>query len=140
MVDLLVVLHNMEPISALQEEAKRIMRERRWDDAIQILQKDIKANLNDPWSPMFLGSCYYEIRDYETALYWFRHAHCVDPELPTPLGLQGDALHCLGRFDEAREHYLHALEVAPDDELGNKNWKRFCELQEKQNPKDRFER
>ena len=78
---------------------------------------------------MYLGSCYYELRDFETALGWFRRAEGLEPENPTPIGLQGDALHCLGRIDEARERYRGALQIAPDDELAIKNWRRFCEIE-----------
>ncbi|WP_166442817.1 tetratricopeptide repeat protein [Phragmitibacter flavus] len=107
------------------------MREHRWEDALPILLEDIEANPRDPWSPMYLGSCYYELQDYQAALDWFRRAEQLEPENPTPIGLQGDALHCLGDADEARELYLRALEVAPDDELAIKNWKRFNQIEQK---------
>lgn len=119
----------MEPISELQEKAMLIMKEHRWSDAIQVLEEDVRIHPDDPWSPMYLGSCYYELRDYEIALFWFKQAHQIAPGLSTPIGLQGDALHCLGRVDEARERYLYALQMDPDDELVNENWKRFCKLE-----------
>ncbi len=110
-------------------EGKSLMRERRWPEAILIFREDVKERPEDPWTPMFLGSCYYELEEFDGALQWFKHAEWLSPENATAIGLQGDALHCLGELDAARECYRRALELAPESELAIENWKRFNKLE-----------
>ncbi len=53
-----------------QELADQHMKNYEWGKAIPILLEDISENSKDPWSPMYLGSCYYELNNYDEALKW----------------------------------------------------------------------
>ena len=112
-----------------EDQAKRCMDDQRWQDAIPILVADIAENEDDPWSPMYLGSCYYELHHYAEAMRWFRHAERIDPDCPIPVGLQGDVEHAIGNTAEARQLYQRALRIDPQDELAIKNWKRFISIE-----------
>lgn len=111
-----------------QTKAKSLMREHRWEDAISVLINDGLENPKDPWTVMYLGSCFYELQRYSDAIKHYEHAAKLHPTEPTPIGLQGDALLCLGEDDKAKVKYLAALQMDPDDELAIKNWERFQKI------------
>lgn len=117
-----------------QDQARNLMKQHRWSDAIPLLEADIAASPEDPWSPMFLGSCHYELRDYRTALTWFETAGKLLPDDPTPLGLQGDVYHATGETEKARKCYQRALALDPEDSLAIKNWQRFLKLEGESDP------
>jgi cytochrome c-type biogenesis protein CcmH/NrfG len=100
------------------------MRRHDWSRAITLLERDILVHPLDPWSQAYLGSCHYELRNYEVALTHFRKAQELAPDSSVPLGLQADVFHARGdRGDreKAGELYRRALAMDPDDELARKN-------------------
>jgi len=111
--------------SAGQAKAKALMREFLWEQAIPVLIDDCLAHPGDPWSVMYLGSCYYELRQYSDAIVCYKRAAKLAPADSTPIGLQADALLCLGEIEKAEEKYRLALVMDPEGELPHKNWRRF---------------
>jgi tetratricopeptide (TPR) repeat protein len=115
--------------SAKQEEAKARMGMQRWEDALPILLEDAAENPDDGWTCLYIGSCYYELRDSDKAREWFMRAEYLMPGNPTPLGCLGDVAHLVGDADKAGEFYREALAIDPEDELAQKNWRRWLSIQ-----------
>jgi tetratricopeptide (TPR) repeat protein len=115
--------------SAKQEDAKAIMAMHRWEDALPILFEDAKENPDDGWTCLYIGSCYYELRDSDSAREWFKRAEQLMPGNPTPLGCLGDVAHLIGDGDKAGEFYREALAIDPEDELAQKNWQRWLMIE-----------
>ena len=101
------------------------MQRHEWLGAAELLERDIVEHPADPWSRMYLGSCHYELRQYEIALEAFRIAERLAPNDSTPLGLQGDVFDARGEWEKAGELYHRALAISPDDELAQKNLGRW---------------
>ncbi len=99
------------------------MDRRDWAGAIPSLERDIVEHPFDPWSRIYLGICHDALENFEIALKHFRDAEALAPDLSEPVGCQGDTLCSAGRWEEAGEFYRRALELNPDEELANKNWK-----------------
>jgi tetratricopeptide (TPR) repeat protein len=119
------------PSATKQDEAKAIMAEHRWEDALPILLEDASENPDDGWTCLYIGSCYYELRDSDRARDWFERAERLMPDNATPLGCQGDVAHLIGDAAKAGELYQAALAMDPDDELARKNWQRWLTIENK---------
>jgi len=109
----------------LQDQAKELMRHHEWTDAATLLERDILDHPTDPWSRMYLGSCHYELRSYDTALEHFRAAERLAPNESTALGLQGDVFDARGDWETAGELYQRALAMNPNDTLAQNNMGRW---------------
>ena len=109
----------------LQDRAKALMRRHDWVAAAVLLERDILEHPTDPWSRMYLGSCHYELRNYDTALEQFCTAERLAPHDSTPIGLQGDVFDACGDWKTAGELYQRALAMNPDDPLAQKNLGRW---------------
>jgi tetratricopeptide (TPR) repeat protein len=117
--------------SAKQEDAKAIMAKHRWADALLILLDDASENPDDGWTCLYIGSCYYEMRDSDKAREWFERAKQLMPDDPTPLGSLGDVAHLIGDAVKAGEFCQEALAMDPEDELAQKNWQRWLTIENK---------
>ena len=106
----------------LQDEAKEYMDRHDWQGAVPLLELDIIDHPQDPWSQMFLGSCFLELKNFTLALEHFRTAEGLAPDDSTPIGCQGDVLCAAGDWEQAGEFYRKALALNPDNELAIKNW------------------
>jgi tetratricopeptide (TPR) repeat protein len=106
-----------------QDDAKLYMDRHDWAGAIPSLERDISDHPSDPWSRMFLGNCYLELKQFDRALEQFRLAESLAPGDSTPVGCQGDVLCAAGDWEAAGAFYRRALEMNPKDELAIKNWK-----------------
>ena len=113
---------NQQP---LQDQAKALMRRHEWLSAAALLERDILEHPADPWSRMYLGSCHYELRNYDAALEQFRIAERLAPDDSTPLGCQGDVFDARGEWEKAGELYQRAFAMNPDDPLAQKNLGRW---------------
>src|SRR3982750_2688851 len=109
----------------LQDQAKALMHRHDWLGAAVLLERDILDHPSDPWSRMYLGSCHYELHNYDTALEQFCIAERLAPDESTPIGLQGDVLDARGERQKAGELYRRALALNPDDPLAQKNMGRW---------------
>jgi Flp pilus assembly protein TadD len=109
----------------LQDQAKARMQRHDWIGAAELLERDIVDHPTDPWSRMYLGSCRFELRNFEAALEHFRTAELLAPDESTPIGLQGDVFDALGQWEKAGELYRRALSLNPGDELAQKNLGRW---------------
>ena len=114
-----------------QDEAKAIMANHRWKDALSILLEDASENPDDGWTCLYIGSCYYELRDSANALEWFERAEGLIPGDPTPIGCQGDVAHLIGDVARAGDLYEAALAIDPEGELARKNWQRWLTIENK---------
>ena len=107
----------MEPDLKLQDKAKALMRRHLWTEAIPVLEMDADANPADPWSPLYIGCCYYELRNYEKTIDYAQQAADLRPDSPTPPGLEGDAYCAMGDYPRAEQRYRYALELDSKDPL-----------------------
>lgn len=105
-----------------QDDAKPYMDRQDWAGAIPSLERDELEHPADPWTRMYLGSCYLELKQFDRALEYFRVAEALAPRLSMPVGCQGDVLCASGDWAAAGKYYRRALEMNPDDELAMKNW------------------
>ncbi len=112
--------HDAQP---WQDDAKSYMDRRDWAGAIPSLERDIVEHPSDPWSRIYLGICHSALKNFDVALSHFRDAEALAPDLSAPIGCQGDTLCSAGKWEEAGEFYRRALEMDPDSELAQKNWK-----------------
>jgi Flp pilus assembly protein TadD len=97
-----------------------------WSAAAVLLEREVTENPTDAWSRMYLGSCHYELHNYNAALECFRVAERLAPRDSTPLGLQGDVFNAIGERAKAGDLYGRALAMNPADALAQKNmnaWK-----------------
>ncbi len=113
------------PLQPLQDQAKALMSRHEWPCAAVLLERDILEHPTDPWSRMYLGSCHYELRNYEVALEQFCIAERLAPDDSTPICLQGDVFDARGEWEKAGDLYQRALALNPDDELAQKNMGRW---------------
>ena len=97
------------------------MRRHEWLAAAVLLERDILERPSDLWSRMYLGSCHYELRNFEVALEQFCVAERLAPNDSTPIGLQGDVFDARGDWEKAGDLYKRALALNPDDPLAQKN-------------------
>ena len=93
--------------------------------------EDASEKPDDGWTCLYVGSCYYELRDSDNACEWFERAERPMPEDSTPLGCQGDVAHLLGDSAKVGELYQAALAIDPEDELARKNWQRWLTVENK---------
>lgn len=110
---------------SLQDQAKQLMERHDWDRAAALLERDVADHPVDPWSRMYLGSCHYELRNFEKALEHFELAETLAPNECTPVGLQADVFMAIGDHIKAGELYIRASTMAPDNETAAKNLKRW---------------
>jgi len=62
-----------------------------------------------------LASLYGQLGDYQGVLDTCKQVAGQQPLMPAPYSLMGNALACLGRFDEASEQYKKAMALQPND-------------------------
>lgn len=107
----------MDPLS----EAKAYMAERRWADAVGLLNTQLYRHPNDPWISLLLGTCHYELRNPEKAMGCFKLAAQNLPDHPLPLCSQGDVLMMIGETAQAGILYRRALAKFPENELARQS-------------------
>lgn len=103
--------------SQAQETAKKLMEEHRWNDAIELLLKDAAENPEDGWTCLYLGSCFYQLRQTKDAMICFNQARKLMPREATPLSCLGDAALMNEKITMAGEFYLQALKLDPENEF-----------------------
>lgn len=96
------------------------MAEHRWRDALPILLDDISENPDNGWTCLYIGSCFYELRDPNKACDWFNRAELLMQDNPTPVGCKGDVAHLIGDAITAGELYQEALAIDPGTSLRRK--------------------
>jgi ribosomal protein S12 methylthiotransferase accessory factor len=85
----------------------------RFDEAIDVLERAVRADPEDILNHNLLGFCYYKIKRHEEAVACFRRAVELDPRSAIDWASLGSNLRDLGRIDEAIEMYEKALSLDP---------------------------
>ena len=80
---------------------------------IQAAQRQLLERPDDLQLLEQLGHLYYDAREFEGAIAYYRRILEERPESPEIRTNMGAALDALGRFPEAREAFLQVLEYAP---------------------------
>ena len=90
----------------------------RWDDAIASFNRSLANILNDtPSAPLYnLGRAYYEKREYDRALQYYREAAEKDPDNALMTWIEkniGMCLYAKGETADALRHFQKSLTLAP---------------------------
>jgi tetratricopeptide (TPR) repeat protein len=107
---------NAPPINIkTQQKLARLIKKGKLRDAVQILRPLCKQRLGDTQSWMSLASLYGQLGDYQGVMDTCKQVAGQQPQMPAPYSLMGNALACLGRFDEAGVQYKKAMALQPND-------------------------
>jgi tetratricopeptide (TPR) repeat protein len=98
-----------------QQKLARLVKSGKLREAVQILRPLCKKRPHDAQGWMSLASVCGQLGDYRGVLDACSHLTRLQPQAPAPYSLMGNALACLGRFDEAGAQYRKALDLRPDD-------------------------
>ena len=96
------------------ERAIVYQRSGREGRSLQLLEKAVSSQPNDPELHMFRGRYRVESKDCSGALDDFRAAATIKPADPVPHAAAGVALLCLGRQNEAQLEFRQSLEIDPN--------------------------
>lgn len=101
-------------VTQLREEARVLIKQQRFGDALPLLQQAIRQ---DPsfWNDWYLaGQCYRFLNEIGPAIEHLRRASELEANDPGVFLALGIALQLVGRFDDAIEVLKRALELDPD--------------------------
>ena len=82
-----------------------------WQAAVSHYQAALSEFPENSMALTSLGLAYYELRDYESALDYYKKAALVAPEDPTPPEKIADIFERQGRLEEAIQAVVHAAEL-----------------------------
>jgi arylsulfatase A-like enzyme len=102
-------------VLARRDEAWRLLRRGRGDEAIRLLAEVVAAEPNSPRLNELLGSFYASVERWSEALAAFERVCELTPGNVEAWTNRGALLIRLGRLDEALAAYDQALTLAPDD-------------------------
>ena len=112
-----VINQNPKFIPAYHDLAEIKIRNRRTNEAVEVLSHALKENSSDPKTLNNLGMCWMIRRDYEKALQMFTEAAGLEPENTRYRANMAATLGLLGRDEEALALYRQIL----PDKQANKN-------------------
>ena len=112
-----VINQNPKFMPAYHDLAEIKIRNRRTNEAVEVLSHALKENSSDPKTLNNLGMCWMIRRDYEKALQMFTEAAGLEPENTRYRANMAVTLGLMGRDEEALALYRQIL---PDKEA-NKN-------------------
>jgi tetratricopeptide (TPR) repeat protein len=82
-------------------------------DAIALYQKALTIEPTNYNATLFIGDCYYRLRDLERAGEWFSRAIALNANIETAHRYWGDALLAAKKPDEAKAHFIDAFLAEP---------------------------
>ena len=82
-------------------------------EAITHYQKALSADPTNYHATLFVGDCYYRLKNVESASDWFARAVALNPNLETAHRYWGDLLMGAGRVAEARSKFIDAFIAEP---------------------------
>jgi tetratricopeptide (TPR) repeat protein len=85
-----------------------------YEDALDLYLRNVGEKPADSQLCEKIGYCYQEIRDFESALKYYRRAELIDRKVWTIKKI-GLCLRRLGKFDESLEYYLQASDLEPEN-------------------------
>ena len=121
-----------EPPLARNPEAQKTMQAAEaafargdFQDAIVHYQKTLDIDPTHYTATLFIGDCYYRMKDVERAGEWFARAIALNPNAETAHRYWGDALLRAGRPDEAKTRFINAIIAEPYNQaarIGLNQW------------------
>ena len=112
-----VINQNPKFLPAYHDLAEIKIRNRRTNEAVEVLLHALKENSSDPKTLNNLGMCWMIRRDYEKALQMFTEAAGLEPENTRYRANMAATLGLMGRDEEALALYRQIL----PDKQANKN-------------------
>jgi tetratricopeptide (TPR) repeat protein len=82
-------------------------------EAIPHYQKALSIDPTNYLATLFVGDCYYRLKNVEDAADWFARAVALNPDAETAYRYWGDLLMRAGRGDEARSKFIDAFIAEP---------------------------
>ena len=82
-------------------------------EAITQYQKALSTDPANYHATLFVGDCYYRLKNVESAADWFARAVALDPDKETAHRYWGDLLMGSGRVAEARSKFIDAFIAEP---------------------------
>ncbi|MCL2600547.1 MAG: tetratricopeptide repeat protein [Treponema sp.] len=87
--------------AALYQQARTLMAGEDWFSASEILKESLRLNPAHAESTFALAECYYELGEFDEALYWVRRARALSRANMAVANLEAVTLIALGRLDAA---------------------------------------
>jgi tetratricopeptide (TPR) repeat protein len=82
-------------------------------EAITHYQKALATDPTNYHATLFVGDCYYRLKNTEAAVDWFARAVALNPQVETAYRYWGDLLMQAGRGEEARSKFIDAFIAEP---------------------------
>jgi tetratricopeptide (TPR) repeat protein len=121
-----------EPPLARNPEAQRTMAAAEaafgrgdFQEAIGHYQRTLDVEPTHYNATLFIGDCYYRMKDVERAGEWFARAIALNPNVETAHRYWGDALLRAGRPEEAKTRFINAVIAEPYNQaarIGLNQW------------------
>jgi len=86
-----------------------------FNEALPILLKLEKEDSGNTQVWEKIGYCYHSLKDYKSALAWYKKAELVNPESQWLISSMATCFSRLNRFADASEYFQKALEKTPED-------------------------
>ena len=96
-----------------------------FQDAIVHYQRTLALEPTHYNATLFIGDCYYRMKDVERAGEWFARAIAISPNTETAHRYWGDALLRAGKADEAKARFIDAFIAEPYNQaarIGLNQW------------------
>ena len=98
---------------ARMHEAEAAFSKGDFPEAIALYQKTLEVEPTNYNATLYIGDCYYRMKDVQRAGEWFARAIALSPDTETAHRYWGDALLRAGRTDEARSRFIDAFIAEP---------------------------
>jgi len=95
-------------------KAETLFNETNFEEAIKAYNKVIELEPNFAKAYLYLGDCYFRLKQYENALPYFKKATRIDPQNPQAWAFRGDACLYLGDLKSGRSCYRKAVDLDPE--------------------------
>lgn len=97
------------------------LREEKFQDAVECYTKAINLDSNNPFYFCNRAAAHYNLGDYPAAIEDSQKAIAINPSYSKAYGRLGLALTSLKKHKEAKEAYLKALQLEPENETYKRN-------------------
>lgn len=85
----------------MSKEIEKLIADEKWKDVRKLIRAALRKEPGDHWLLTRLGTTYYEVFDYEKALFYSKQALELAPNCPLVLWDYASDLDMLGRTKEA---------------------------------------
>ncbi len=97
------------------DQAARLMLNNQWKKALSLLEESYDAKPVDPWTMTIMGTCYFAMGDYTSAIQLCEKALPLIEEPSGPLFILGNAYCSVGRYADGKKAYQKAVASNPVD-------------------------